>query len=51
MRRKTTLFLVCGKLSFLFEYKKKDHIINMYSIYQQEYDKTLFSKVCLFSLP
>lgn len=48
MRRKTTLFLVCGKLSFLFEYKKKDHIINMYSIYQQEYDKTLFSKVCLF---
>lgn len=48
MRRKATLFLVCGKLSFLFEYKKKDHIINMYSIYQQEYDKTLFSKVCLF---
>lgn len=29
---------------------KKDHIINMYNIYQQDYDKTLFSKVCLFFL-
>lgn len=26
---------------------KKNHIVSTYNIYQQDYDKTLFSKVCL----
>lgn len=30
---------------------KKDHITSMYNIYQQDYDKDLFPKVCLFSCP
>lgn len=39
------------KTQIFVRLRKKDHIISMYNIYQQVYDKNLFPKVCLFFLP
>lgn len=39
------------KTQLFVRVQKKDHVINIHNIYQQDYDKTLFSKVYLFFLP
>lgn len=39
------------KTQLFVRVQKKDHVINIHNIYQQDYDKTPFSKVYLFFLP